>query len=51
MPMSHYQSIGQFMNCNEFCAFVNKVLNLVGFSMNSYLSLVLVHLLDAGIHW
>ena len=48
MPRKHYQSISQFMACDEFCAFVNEICDLIGFIINSYLSLALVSLVNAG---
>ena len=49
MPKSYYQSISQLMACDEFCTFVNEILYLTEFSINSDLSLVSSSLVDVGI--
>ena len=48
MPMSCYQRINQFMACDEFGALINDIHNLIGFGMNSNLSLVSIGLVDGG---
>ena len=51
MPKSYYQSIDLCMACDKFCAFINEIHNVIGFSMNSCLSLVSISLLVAGMPW
>ena len=51
MPKSCNQSIDLFMACDELLALVNKTCNLIGLSINSYLSLALISLVDTGITW
>ena len=38
MPKSCFKSIGQFMACDKFFAFVNEICDLIGFGMNYNLS-------------
>ena len=48
MPNSCCQSISQFMACDEFCAIVNDIHDLIGFAISSNLCLALSILIDAG---
>ena len=48
MPKSFQQSIGLFMAYFGYCAYINEIFNLIGFSTNSNFSLALASLIDAG---
>ena len=38
MPKNCYQSISQFMACDEFCAIFNEIYYLIGIGISSNLS-------------
>ena len=46
MPKSCYQSISNFMACDDFCAIVNEIYDLNGISISSNLSWASVSLVD-----
>ena len=48
MLKSYNQSIGLFMAFDDFCTFVNKICDLISFSMNSNFSSAPINLVDAG---
>ena len=51
MPKSHYQSTSLFMAYDEFCIFVNKMHDLIGFGINSNSPLVSASLVDTRMPW
>ena len=51
MPKNYYQSISLLMAYDKLCAFVKETLNLIGFSINSNLSLASRSLVGAGMPW